>query len=38
MRYKKYRAYGQFIETQKKTAETGNGAPAGNGQHALSAP
>jgi len=38
MRYKKYRAYGHFTETQKKTDETGNGAPSGNGQHAQPAP
>jgi acetyl-CoA carboxylase carboxyl transferase subunit alpha len=37
MRYQKYRAYGQFTETQKKTAGLENGEPSGNGEHAPNA-
>jgi len=33
-RYQKYRAYGQVLETQQKAAESENGKPAANGEHA----
>jgi acetyl-CoA carboxylase carboxyl transferase subunit alpha len=33
-RYKKYRAYGRFVETRKKTAGLESGEPSGNGHHA----
>jgi hypothetical protein len=31
MRYQKYRAYGRFVETQKKTAGLENGDSSTNG-------
>jgi acetyl-CoA carboxylase carboxyl transferase subunit alpha len=34
LRYQKYRAYGKFVETQKKTAGLENGEPSANGHHA----
>jgi acetyl-CoA carboxylase carboxyl transferase subunit alpha len=37
LRYQKYRAYGQFVETQKKTAGLENGEPSHNGDHAPNA-
>jgi acetyl-CoA carboxylase carboxyl transferase subunit alpha len=38
MRYQKYRAYGRFAETQKKTAGLDNGEPSSNGDPAPNAP